>query len=381
MSVLRKIKKKTGGFYYELDFYWQGKRFRKSTKTDDFQTAKIIKKDVDAKISKGVFNIEDVSTKKTIFLKEYIPKLLEYSKTHKSKETWLRDKLVINHLYKFCGNCLLNTITKEKIDAYIIKRSKEVNPSTVNTELRHIKAMMTKAIDWSYIEKNPVVGIKPISIPQSPPKFFTEKQLYEITEAIDFVPLKEIVIFSANTGLRLDEIMNVKWSDFNMIEKTVRISNKTDFHTKNKRERTLPLNEVVLLLLNNIERKCEYIFCTLTGGKRDKHFITRKFTRVLRQLEYGKEYTFHSLRHTFASNLAQKGVSLYIIKELLGHSSITTTEIYVYLMPEKYHNVVNQLNFGKNTELKTRNFQPTNNRLKVIKTPIKTSKKIQIESV
>ncbi|MFC1569123.1 tyrosine-type recombinase/integrase [bacterium] len=185
--------------------------------------------------------------------------------------------------------------------------------------------------------------MKPLPVPISAPRYFTELQFQKIIEAIDFIPLKEIVIFAANTGVRISELINLEWTDVNFHKMTIRIANKEDFHTKSKRERNLPLNEAAYDVLSGLPRKSNYIFCRLDGKKRDKHFICRSFKATLREIGLGDGFSFHSLRHTFASQLVQKGVSLYMVQKLMGHANITTTEIYAYLAPETFHKIVGVL--------------------------------------
>ena len=73
------------------------------------------------------------------------------------------------------------------------------------------------------------------------------------------------------------------------------------------------------------------MFCKENGKAFTGDYVSKKFKRACKAAGMDKAIHFHSLRHSFASNLAQKGVSLYVIKELLGHSSISTTEIYSHL--------------------------------------------------
>ncbi len=73
------------------------------------------------------------------------------------------------------------------------------------------------------------------------------------------------------------------------------------------------------------------MFCKSTGEKYTGDYFTKRFKRASKQVGIDKAIHFHSLRHSFASNLVQKGVSLYSVKELLGHSTISTTEIYSHL--------------------------------------------------
>lgn len=104
-----------------------------------------------------------------------------------------------------------------------------------------------------------------------------------------------------------------------------------------------PLKEIVIFAVNTGVRKGEYIFCRNDWKQREEHFIARKFKEYLKSIDLGDGFSFHSFRHTFASHLVQKGVSLYKVSKLLGHANIRTTEIYAHLTPETFHDVVRLL--------------------------------------
>jgi len=173
--------------------------------------------------------------------------------------------------------------------------------------------------------------------------FFSKKIVRMNIDTIIDQPLKEIVIFAVNTGVRIGELVNIKWSHVDFNKKTVRISQKDGFETKSKKERTIPMNRKVYELLLSKERKGEYIFCRNDWEQREEHLIARKFKEYLKSIDLGDGFSFHSLRHTFASHLVQKGVSLYKVSKLLGHANIKTTEIYAHLAPETFHDVVRLL--------------------------------------
>lgn len=352
MAALRKRYVGKGQFYWEIDFSYQGRRFRKSTKTSDLKLARAIQKDIEARISKGAFNVEDVKPKKKIFLKEFIKEFMDYSESRKAYTTVKRDMLVFKGFLAFTGDMTLDSIDRKLIDQFLQERVKRLKKSTVNIDMRHLKAAFNKAVEWGYIQINPVKGLKPIPVPQSAPKFFTEFQFKKILDTIDYPPLKEIVIFAANTGVRVSELINLEWTDVDFHNMTARIANKDDFETKTKRERTIPVNESAYSVLSGLERKGNYVFCRLDGRKRDKHFVCRSFKECLRKAGLGEGYSFHSLRHTFASQLVQKGISVYTVQKLLGHSNIKTTEIYAHLAPEKFHGVVGVLQLGDKIDQK-----------------------------
>jgi integrase len=340
MSTLRKRARKEGGFYWELDFYYLGRRFRKSTKTSDQKVAKDIQKEIEARIARGSFKIEEIRPQKKVFLKDFIKEFLNYSQSRKAYSTFQRDRLVLKGFYAFTGDCSLDSIDTRLIDQFLQMRVKKLRRTTVNIDLRHLKAFFSKALEWGYVQTNPVKGLRPFSVPQTAPKYLNELQFRRVLDAIKSQHLKEIVLFAANTGVRVSELINIAWSDVDFHAMTVRICNKDDFQTKTKRERTIPLNETAYDVLSGLERKGEYIFCRKDGIKRDKHYVCRAFKAALRNAGLGEGYSFHSLRHTFASLLVQKGISLYMVQKLLGHSNIKTTEIYAYLAPEKRHDVV-----------------------------------------
>jgi integrase len=359
MATLRKRLISRGRFYWEIDFCYQGRRFRKCTKTSDLKVAKTIQKEIEARIARGSFKIEEVEPQKKVFLKEFIQEFLEYSQSRKAYTTFQRDRLVFKGFLAFTGDISLDSIDKRLVDQFLQERVKLLKKTTVNIDLRHLKAAFSKSVEWGYIQINPVKGLKPISIPQSAPKYFTELQFQKVLNAIDFAPLKEIVVFAANTGVRISELINLAWTDVNFNNMTIRISNKDDFETKSKRERTIPLNETAYDVLSGIERKGDYIFSRLDGQKRDKHFISRSFKKCLKKAGLGEGYSFHSLRHTFASQLVQKGISLYMVQKLMGHANIKTTEIYAYLAPETFHNIVGVLQLDGNKGKKKEEIVPT----------------------
>jgi integrase/recombinase XerD len=80
-----------------------------------------------------------------------------------------------------------------------------------------------------------------------------------------------------------------------------------------------------------------------SGIKLNGEFISKKFKEAVRTADLNSGYHFHTLRHSFASNLVQHGVNLYTIKELLGHENIKTTQIYSHLRSENLSKAVNLL--------------------------------------
>ena len=85
------------------------------------------------------------------------------------------------------------------------------------------------------------------------------------------------------------------------------------------------------------------MFTKCNSIKLNEDFISKQFKKSVRAAVLNDKIHFHSLRHSFASNLVQKGVSLYVVKELLGHEDIKTTQIYSHLQKENLMDAVNLL--------------------------------------
>jgi len=95
---------------------------------------------------------------------------------------------------------------------------------------------------------------------------------------------------------------------------------------------------------SKIQNKNNYIFYKVIGVKLNEDYVSKRFKRAVRSAGLSEDIHFHTLRHSFASNLIQKGASIYVVKELLGHESISTTQIYSHLQSENLTQAVNLLN-------------------------------------
>jgi integrase len=145
--------------------------------------------------------------------------------------------------------------------------------------------------------------------------------------------INQIIIFAGMTGLRRSEIVNLRWEDVDLARKLIMVRNTESFVTKTGKMRTVPLNSTVFELLKNMPKSSEYVFPGDRGGRYNPNFLTERFREIVRENQLDHHLHFHSLRHTFASFLVSKGVSLYHVQKLLGHSNPRITQIYSHLSP------------------------------------------------
>jgi integrase/recombinase XerD len=126
------------------------------------------------------------------------------------------------------------------------------------------------------------------------------------------------------------------------------VKNSKQFNSKSKRERIIPIHskvKTILQTLHPLEKNLQnsFVFYRYQGIKLNENFVSKQFKKSVRTSGLDNAIHFHSLRHSFASALVQRGVSLYAVKELLGHEDIKTTQIYSHLQKENLIQAVNLL--------------------------------------
>jgi integrase len=206
------------------------------------------------------------------------------------------------------------------------KLEEGVTRTTVNHYLKTLRRMFNIAITWGYTDKNPVKGIKFYSENDAQrDRVLTREEEDRLLEVVS-ERLRSILIVGLNTGMRKGEILQLKWQDIDLENRIILVKK-----TKSGKPRTLPINSRLLDELKWLKegsRNSQYLFTnSKTGGQLKT--IRRVFDAACRDAKIQK-LRFHDLRRTFGSRLALAGVDLNRIKELLGHASIKTTEIYLH---------------------------------------------------
>ncbi len=250
------------------------------------------------------------------------------------------------HLIVFFGE-------KKSLDEVTVKEIEEFKyylmdkaPKGFVVYMRTLKAAFNIAIEWKYIITNPFVKVKFKKGQKKKPVFITRDDLGKILNQTESQQMRDIFIFAFNTGCRLGEITQLRWQNID-IKKNIIIIGDELFTTKNERQRIIPISKELLPILKLISKKTKkpkyYVFGKTNTFPFHNDYVSRNFKKACRKAKMKEEIHFHTLRHSFASNLAIKGVPIIVIKELLGHSSITTTEIYSHTNIEALQKAVSQL--------------------------------------
>jgi integrase len=288
-----------------------------------------------------------VDSKQPMTLRGFAKDYFEYSagvhsaKTKKTYETAFRE------FERIEGNKMLNTIGIRDIEHFLSTKKVEASEWTARKYYMSLSSAFTKAVQWGYLTENPFKKVSKPKAREVQPAYFTEDDFRLFLSVVADKDFRELCITGLLTGLRLGELLALKWSDINFTSKVIQVRNSETFTTKTKKNRTVPMNEELYRLLrgrkDNVKFECENIFYSADGKQLKEGTVSQKFKRYVRRTGLNDRLHFHSLRHSFASALVLSGVSLYAVSKLLGHSTSKTTEIYSHLSPQQLHGEVNRI--------------------------------------
>lgn len=330
--------KKDSSWY--IDYYVDGKRKREAVGPNRKVAESALAK---RKVQVAENRFLDVVRRPKTSFQELTSTYMEYAKTNKL--SWSRDENSIKMLSRSFGDKRLEQITPLAIERYKNARVKEVSVATLNRELACLKHMFSKAIEWQLYPSNPVKSVKLFKEHNQRLRYLT---VAEVRRLIGELPthLKPVVQCALHTGMRRGEILGLTWNDIDLKQRLIFVRN-----SKNGEGREIPVSIDLLRELRSLKKTGEYVF-SLDGRSRIQSIRTG-FENATKRAGIN-DFTFHDLRHTFASHLVMSGVDLLTVKELLGHKSINMTLRYSHLSPDHKRNAVDQLKFSDGHYLDTK---------------------------
>ena len=282
-------------------------------------------------------------------LSELINEFLRYLLIDKgySNNTIESYKNDLDKFLKFIEDIDINQITNQNLKEYIKYLNKEtLNEKSISRNISCLKSFYKFLNIEKYIKENPSDILFQPKIKKSLPNTLTEEEVLnllniELTDNFSYRNKAMLELIYA-TGLRVSELINLKLQDIDFSQDIIRTFGK------GKKERIVPIGDFAKEYLKIYiyeyrgsmlkKENSEYLFLNNHGKQ-----ITRQgFFKILKKLakEKGieKELSPHTLRHSFASHLLKYGADLRTIQELLGHSNISTTQIYTHVTNEELKN-------------------------------------------
>lgn len=319
------------GKNWHIAYYEDGNRVYESLKTEDAKIARQLKKEKEVQLAKGTHQRE-----KRITIDAYYQKYLG-DITYRKRSTNIADASRVREFLNHHEKRTINSINYDDVHAYLTRFDKHAE-KTYNHVIGTLHRFFRLAVEQGYIRKNPVEGFRRKKVPQSLPRFLTDDEYLKIEKLSADEGIFSMVVTARYTGMRLSELLHLEWQDFDWERRLVRVLNKPKYgHTvKNFQVRVVPISDELRDKLLPYAREEGLCFPTPGGGIYNHEGPRRALRKVLAKSdirENRKRIGWHEFRHTFASRLAQQGVSLYKICKWLGHSDIKVTQIYAHFAP------------------------------------------------
>jgi integrase/recombinase XerC len=332
-SIAKRVRVNELDWTYELRWREGNTNRRVALRTQNLRTAKTALRQLNQGLLEKRFDF--LKTENDLSLTEFRDRYMEYREPRMALKTIQADRLSLNSLRNCIGDVPLKSITTQLLeDAFISIRLKQVKSSSVNVETRHLKSAFNYAVEHEYIESNPFKKIKLLKVERPGKKFFTVDELKRIDDAIIREDDKLLMWFLVLTGMRISEFLSLKWNDIHIEQAIIKVRGKGN------KVRIVGISDDLNELLGKFPKYTDSNLLLpglrnapgqtmIPYGKRSYSRIRKRFTDYF--AEANVQGTLHKFRHTFASQMLMKGVGERTVQMLLGHESITTTEVYSHL--------------------------------------------------
>ena len=277
----------------------------------------------------------------------YIEKFIRYMEIEKnySRYTISNYKLDLEGFNKFLGETALEKVDYLALRKYLaVLKEKNLKSRTIGRRLSALRSFFKFLIREGLLKNNPVAGLSSPKQDKPLPLFLTEE---EVVKLIDSVQLKNerdyrdraVIETFYSTGIRVSELVGINIEDIDFIGGVVKVLGK------GRKERIVPIGEQALSTIRAyLDRRKKQedagaLFLNKNGKRITDRGIRNIIAKYIRIASLKHGVSPHTLRHSFATHLLNRGADLRSVQELLGHVNLSTTQIYTHLTTEKLKKV------------------------------------------
>ncbi|NVN95035.1 MAG: tyrosine-type recombinase/integrase [Bacteroidetes bacterium] len=282
-------------------------------------------------------------------------KFLKYIKYEKrySLNTYIAYKNDLEQFYTFISSTYeiseISAVTHQMIRSWLASLMETgIQARSINRKITTIKSFYKYLLKERVLSTNPTIKIVSPKTPKKLPVYVEEVNMETLLDnkndfSEEYLQYRNILIIEVfyNTGIRLTELINLKQEDIDFVNLTIKVLGK-----RNK-ERIIPITKDLkdkFLLFSKLKEnqgiiskdKLSFVFLTNNGKKVYPKLVYRIVNYYLSGITTINKKSPHVLRHTFATHMLNNGADLNAIKEILGHSNLSATQVYT-------HNTINKL--------------------------------------
>ncbi|MBS3741886.1 MAG: tyrosine recombinase XerC [Candidatus Cloacimonetes bacterium] len=258
-------------------------------------------------------------------------------------------KFIEKFFYK--GNIEIEKINKIMFRDFLQHLSEKGDKNrTLARKVISIKSFFTYLLNNDMIENNPILGVDIPKFGKHTATFLSEKEMKFVLSIPDDdtkfgIRNRAILEVLYSTGVRISELAGLKLEDVSFKEELIKVFGKR------KKTRIVPIGKIALKYLKDY-LKIRHIF--LKNKKTDRLFLSKNgnplsadelryiIDKYLKIIEKSQNYSPHTVRHSFATHLLDRGADLRSVQELLGHTNLSSTEIYTHTSMKKLKEIYNQ---------------------------------------
>jgi integrase len=345
-SILNSRKCRNCGIPFPKD----GKKYRvvvsvdreRSTKVvDNLAIAREVEAAIKADMVRDVYGLTSKKKAPTLgeIWKHYLPWAME------NKKSWQADEWNYHrHIEPRFKDKPLDKISPFDLEKLKIELSRATTSTgqnyakaTIKHQLVLLRRLYNLARKWGhYAGSSPFANIEMPKLDNQVTEFLEDEQVARLFKTLDEWPFKDSVAFvkfALFTGLRRGELFKLRWDDVDLDRRFVTLR-----EPKGGKSQTLAISPPAADVLRTLERTSEYCFPGKDGNQRAN--FRGPWVRIRKAADLPEDFRFHGLRHHFASSLVSKGIDLAIVKELLTHKDIGTTQRYAHLAPSAIRDAV-----------------------------------------
>ncbi len=281
---------------------------------------------------------KSVMTLRTFMADHYQPHAVLHKRSAKKDEQLFRI-----HIGPRFGSLPLDKISRRDVQVFHNDLlTKGQSPASADHSLKLFRRALNLAVQWEYLEKNPLVGIALFNVDNGVENYLDDaavQRLVAVLRTDKNRTVSLILMFLVSVGQRKTSALLAKFSEIDLVNRVWRIPAT---NSKSKRSSSVPLNDSAMWVLDQLDTKgkSEYLFVNKHTGKPFTS-ISKVWYRIRKEAGLNDNVRIHDLRHTFASMLVSAGRSLYQVQQILGHSDPKITMRYAHLSSKTLQEAAN----------------------------------------
>ena len=274
-------------------------------------------------------------------MEQEIEKYIEYLSTVKKSssntvQSYRRDLVKMQKYFAQNGVNALSDVSQTIVRSYVLYMEGEnMSSATVSRSIASIRSFFMYLLENGKIDGNPTEGIKPPKVEKKIPETLTIEEVNLLLEQPSGDTPKEIrdkamleLLYA--TGLRVSELISLRVTDLNLSLSYIECHDRT-------KSRIIPIENAAKYALNRYMSEIrpamcqdsEYLFTNVKGDEMSRQGFWKLIKSYAKKAGINKDITPHMIRHSFASHMVSNGADLASLQEMLGHSDISTTQIYL----------------------------------------------------